>query len=188
MRRLTSIAGLRAAMSRSAAVCVSLVVVIGSASGTSAARANDHGREIARVRAATTGFHDLDVAVAAGYGELADAAGLTCIEDPGGSGAMGIHRVNGALVGDGTIDAEHPEALLFDPNAPNHRLLGVEYVVFVADWGEDRDPPMLFGQEFHLVDAPNRYGLPPFYELHAWIWRHNPSGTFEDWNPRIDCR
>jgi hypothetical protein len=67
------------------------------------------------------------------------------------------------------------------------RLLGVEYVVFVADWGEDRDPPVLFGHEFHLVDSPNRYGLPPFYELHAWIWRHNPSGTFKDWNPRIDC-
>ena len=59
--------------------------------------------------------------------------------------------------------------------------------MFVADWGEDLDPPTLFGHEFHLVEAGNRYGLPAFYELHAWIWHHNPSGMFEDWNPHIDC-
>ncbi len=36
--------------------------------------------------------------------------------------------------------------------------------------------------------APStRYGLPPFYELHAWIWKRNPSGTFSDWNPRVSC-
>jgi hypothetical protein len=44
-------------------------------------------------------------------------------------------------------------------------------------------PPTLFGQEFELVPAGNRYGIPAFYELHAWIWKHNPSGMFSDWNP-----
>jgi MoxR-like ATPase len=29
--------------------------------------------------------------------------------------------------------------------------------------------------------------LPPFYELHAWIWKHNPRGMFDDWNPRVVC-
>ena len=48
-------------------------------------------------------------------------------------------------------------------------------------------PPSLFGQEFELVATPNRYGLPPFYELHAWLWKHNPSGMFNDWNPRVSC-
>jgi len=33
----------------------------------------------------------------------------------------------------------------------------------------------------------NRYGLPPFYELHAWLWKHNPAGMFDDWNPRVVC-
>ena len=28
----------------------------------------------------------------------------------------------------------------------------------------------------------------PFYELHAWIWRPNPSGIFKDWNPSVTCR
>jgi hypothetical protein len=46
---------------------------------------------------------------------------------------------------------------------------------------------MLFGQMFQLTDAPNRYGLPPFYSLHAWIWKDNPAGTFEMWNPNVHC-
>ena len=44
-----------------------------------------------------------------------------------------------------------------------------------------------FGRQFELVKAGNRYGLPAFYELHAWIWEHNPRGMFEDWNPRVSC-
>jgi hypothetical protein len=31
------------------------------------------------------------------------------------------------------------------------------------------------------------YGLPPFYELHAWLWKFNPHGFFNDWNPRVHC-
>ena len=42
---------------------------------------------------------------------------------------------------------------------------------------------MLFGHEFHLVEAGNRYGLPAFYELHTWIWHPNPSGMFEAGTP-----
>jgi hypothetical protein len=37
------------------------------------------------------------------------------------------------------------------------------------------------------MPSPNRYGLPPFYELHAWVWKHNPSGMFNDWNPLVTC-
>ena len=56
--------------------------------------------DLARARAATAPFHDLAAAEAAGYGgPLEDLAGLTCIENPG-TGVMGIHYVNGGLVGD----------------------------------------------------------------------------------------
>ena len=68
------------------------------------------------------------------------------------------------------------------------RLVALEYVVFQADWDPHHaSPPELFGEEFELVPAGNRYGLPPFYELHAWLWKHNPAGMFEDWNPRVSC-
>lgn len=145
------------------------------------------GDNVAAARQGTARYHRLEVATAEGYGELADLAGLTCIEDAGGDGAMGVHYVNGALVGDGVIDESRPEALLYDTTGPRAKLLGVEYVVFLADWGQHRAAPQLFGQEFELVSSPNRYGLPPFYELHVWLWEHNPAGAFADWNPRITC-
>ncbi len=47
--------------------------------------------------------------------------------------------------------------------------------------------PSLFGHEFMVTDAPNRYGLPAFYSLHVWAWDHNPMGTFEMWNPDVVC-
>jgi hypothetical protein len=25
------------------------------------------------------------------------------------------------------------------------------------------------------------------YELHAWVWHHNPGGMFLDWNPTVTC-
>jgi hypothetical protein len=43
------------------------------------------------------------------------------------------------------------------------------------------------GQHFHYVGSPNRYRLPPFYELHVWAWRDNPHGMFVDWNPEVSC-
>jgi hypothetical protein len=174
-------------------VAVALTVAAAAAgSGAVAAadvghRHDPHGQDLARARTSTVRFHDFGQAQVEGRFELSDLAGLTCIEDPGGAGGMGVHWVDAALVGDGEIDVTQPEALLYDPSAPEPRLLGVEYVVLVADWGADREPPTLFGHEFHLVAAGNRYGLPAFYELHAWIWHHNPAGMFEDWNPRIDC-
>ena len=37
------------------------------------------------------------------------------------------------------------------------------------------------------VGADNRYGIPAFYELHAWVWKDNPAGTFADYNPDVTC-
>ena len=167
-------------------VACALFAAVTTGVGTPAAAGSEH-QDIAEARSATAKFQRFEVALADDRFELEDMAGLTCIEDPGGAGAMGNHWVNGALVTDGEIDVTQPEALLYDLSGERPRLLAVEYVVFVSDWGEDRDPPVLFGHEFHLVEAGNRFNLPAFYELHAWIWSHNPAGMFEDWNPRIDC-
>ena len=52
---------------------------------------------------------------------------------------------------------------------------------------EHKSPPRLFGQKFSLTGAGNRYGLPPFYSLHAWVWQHNPAGTFAMFNPDVTC-
>ena len=68
------------------------------------------------------------------------------------------------------------------------QLVALEYVVLKADWDAlHADPPSLFGQEFMVTPDPNRFGLPAFYSLHAWIWKHNPAGTFAMWNPDVSC-
>ena len=45
----------------------------------------------------------------------------------------------------------------------------------------------LGGQLFSFTNAPNRSGLPAFYELHVWAWRDNPTGVFSDMNPTVSC-
>jgi hypothetical protein len=143
-----------------------------------------------RVRDATAAFHRLDRAVSAGWStELADVNGITCIADPNGTGGMGIHYVDVSRV-DGTVDPLRPEALIYAPDRSGARhLVAVEYVVIRSAWeaAGHTSAPALFGRTFELVPAGNRYGLPDFYELHAWIWRANPLGTFNDWNPRVHC-
>ena len=101
---------------------------------------------------------------------------------------MGIHYVNGGLVGDGEIDASHPEALIYEPRNGELRLVGVEFIVDAATWLSNHPaPPVLEGQTFLLVTSPNRYNLPPFFELHVWAWRDNPQGSFVDWNNKVTC-
>ena len=53
-------------------------------------------------------------AKADGYGLFVDAAGIACIAQPG-LGTMGIHYVNGGLVGDTVLDPAKPEALVYEP-------------------------------------------------------------------------
>ena len=60
-------------------------------------------------------------------------------------------------------------------------------VLYTCQITNGATPPTLFGRRFHHFDAPNRYDLPPFYALHAWIWDHNPAGVFESFNPRVSC-
>ena len=144
--------------------------------------------QLAAARAATAGFHRLAAAQAAGHTlEVADLDGITCIADPNGTGGMGVHFVDPALLLDhGVIDAAHPEAVIYAPTRSGMRLVAVEYIVFASDW-KGTKAPSLFGQDFEFVPAGNRYGLPDFYELHAWLWDHNKSGMFNDWNPAVVC-
>jgi hypothetical protein len=141
-----------------------------------------------RVKHATAKYHNVETAKGAGYGLLLDAKGIACIDMPG-QGAMGIHYVNTDLVGDGAIDPLKPEAMVYEPGPGGTlRLVAVEYVVFKADWDKNHHSrPRLFGQKFDRTGGDNRYGLPAFYSLHAWVWRDNPAGTLAMWNPRVHC-
>jgi hypothetical protein len=138
---------------------------------------------IAMVRAATTRFHNLATAQATGY-----ATFLGCIDQPG-QGAMGFHYVNGNLITNLAPDPLHPQALLYESDDGKVQLTWVEYVIFAGPWTSagHTQPPSLFGQTFNYTGFPNRFGLPPFYSLHAWVWKSNPSGMFATWNPKVTC-
>jgi hypothetical protein len=145
--------------------------------------------ELSKARAGTARYHDVKTALASGYGLFTDKDGIACI-DKAGVGAMGIHYVNGTQVGDPTENAATPEAVVYEPNSHGRlRMVALEYVVLKADWEADGNnaPPSLFGESFMLIPSPNRYGLPDFYALHAWIGKHNPSGMFAMWNPVVHC-
>lgn len=155
---------------------VAAVVPVATAEGTG-------GGPLQQVRDATRRYRDVDSAIDAGYVQF-----LGCVHEPL-AGSMGIHFVNGTLAGDTTIDPAKPEALIYEVE-PNGQLslVGVEYIVFQQAWDALHDqPPSLFGQSFMLVPSPNRYGIPAFYELHAWAWKGNPTGPFKDWNPKVLC-
>jgi hypothetical protein len=134
------------------------------------------------VRDATRQFANVNAATAAGYQPF-----LGCVSGPD-HGAMGNHYVNGALVGDGVLDASRPEVLIYEPSAGGLQLVGVEFVVIADTWlASHTSPPVLEGQSFQFVSSPNRYGLPAHFELHVWAWRDNPQGAFVDWNNKVTC-
>lgn len=134
------------------------------------------------VRRSTKAFADVAAATAAGYAPF-----LGCVSGPQG-GAMGIHYVNEQLVGDGKLDPQRPEALMYEPRNGKLELVGVEYIVIAAAWDAgSKTPPTLMGQVFHYTPSPNRYGIPAFYSLHVWAWKRNPHGAYVDWNPKVSC-
>lgn len=168
-------------------------VIIGVAGAAALATALSAGaappKPIDELRASTARFEAFDNAERAGYGLLTDAQGIACIDKPG-TGAMGVHYVNGTYVNDPAELVRHPEALVYEPLANGiHRLVAVEYVVTKSAWegAGHRAPPQLFGQDFTLVPAGNRYGLPDFYALHVWLYKTNPSGLFAMYNPNVTC-
>jgi hypothetical protein len=174
------------------ALLASLAVATPGRAGQGAATESDHAQFghdhpapaalVQVVRDSTRPFLDVNAATAAGYGPF-----LGCVSGPD-QGAMGVHFVNGGLVGDGKIDATRPEALIYEPSGERLRLVGVEFIVDAATWfAHHTGPPVLEGQTFQFVDSPNRYALPAFFELHVWAWRTNPNGAFVDWNTRVTC-
>ena len=135
------------------------------------------------VRDATERFKDVAVAKAEGY-----ALQFGCVSGSD-SGAMGLHYVNGALVGAGEIDPTRPQIVIYEP-APDGRLhlTGADFLVLADGWNaKHASPPELMGQLFHYFEAPNRFGLPAFYTLHVWAWKENPNGAFVNWHPNVSC-
>jgi hypothetical protein len=137
-----------------------------------------------RVRDATDRYQNVNVAEADGYQLLFGCVSGDTV------GAMGLHYVNMDLVNKGEIKLNHPQIVIYEPTSDGRvRLTGADYLIIAEGWDKKHpnDPPQLMGQLFHLFDAPNRFGLPPFYTLHVWAWKDNPNGAFVNWHPNVSC-
>lgn len=142
----------------------------------------DQSKLVQMVREATKQYVDINNATKDGYAPF-----LGCVSGSD-HGAMGVHYVNGNLI-NGTIDAAHPQALIYEPQANGAmRLVGVEFITLASTWLQTNSgPPVLGGQVFLFVDSPNRFNIPAFFELHVWAWRDNPQGAYVDWNNHVTC-
>ena len=101
---------------------------------------------------------------------------------------MGIHYVNPQRLGQ--MDPSRPDILLYAPGPGGVRqLVGIEF--FQADADQNlattSDRPTLFGQPFDGPMPGHFPGQPIHYDLHVWLWRHNPAGMFAAFNPALSC-
>jgi hypothetical protein len=166
------------------AACSGDPTAANSAASQSRATATDEAslgaavnKDLATLRRVTAPFHDFTTATNAGW----SAKITSCMTDPGGAGGMGFHYGNTDLI-DGTASVDKPQLLLYEPDKNGRlSLVAVEYIIPYTFHARDAAPPVLFGKPFKQNDTFQLWGL------HAWVWKHNPSGIFADWNPNVNC-
>ena len=91
---------------------------------------------------------------------------------------MGLHYIDQDLMDD-QVDIAKPEALVYELDADGE-IAGSSPRVHRA--GRARGParpPQLFGMDFH------QHPTLPLWVLHTWLWKDNPTGIFQDWNPAV---
>jgi hypothetical protein len=168
-----------------AALATGTALIAGAAP---AAAQTHHDHSLAALRAATNRFHNIATAEQHKFGLLTDAQGIACIDMPG-MGGMGVHYVKTSRVGKPAEHLTKPEALVYAPQKDGTlKLAAVEYVVLKSAWRANHTGrPSKFGHRFNFTPAGNRFGLPDYYSLHVWVWKHNPAGRFQMWNPSVHC-
>lgn len=85
-----------------------------------------------------------------------------CVSSPN-AGAMGVHFAMPSRIGDGILDPEQPEMLIYEPQVGGGwRLVGVEFIELAEVWdSQNTGQPELEGHLMNFVGSPNRYRLPP---------------------------
>jgi hypothetical protein len=186
--RITSLIHASAGSILHLALLSSLVTAPLLAADNAAAKHSAHEQPVTAslvelVRAGTKQYIDVNNATTAGYGPF-----LGCVAGTD-HGAMGVHYVNGTLLGNLTLDPAQPQALIYEPSNGKMKLVGVEFILDSASWlaANNNAPPVLEGQVFNFVPSPNRFNINSFFELHVWAWRDNPQGAFVDWNNSVTC-
>lgn len=146
--------------------------------------------QLQKVKAALAKYQSVDVAKADGY-VMTGPCEMTPTSAGASwwAGAMGVHFVNNALTRQRPNPLK-PAVLVYLPTAAGgFQLVAAEYFQADADQNveTDSDRPTLFGRAFDGPMQGHAPGMPIHYDLHVWLWKHNPSGTFAPYNPDARC-
>ncbi len=162
-----------------------------------------------QVRTAAERYRNVAAAIADGYTTDNKCVTAEMLGFPAEQGAMGLHyvrrdllglpdRPKGRVAGTGTYtDFAKPAMLVYEPRPDGSLdLVAVENLVFKNAWeaAGNRQPPSFRGKPYLLLaDDPatrldEAHNYEPHYELHAWVLRDNPLGTFTPFNPNVTCR
>jgi hypothetical protein len=155
------------------------------------------------VRAATSRYQDVEVALAEGY--VRDPMDVCETSYYLGSmtddGTMGIHFFRPDLLGVGEDETRHdvegthadflrPAMLVYEPQPDSIlELVAVANMIDARAWSDagHREPPMFGDVPFDFHPANGGAGFAAYYDLHVWLYRDNPSGMFAPYNPRVSC-
>jgi hypothetical protein len=147
--------------------------------------------QLKKTKAALAKYESVDAAKADGYAQSGPCAFAQAGagEESSHAGAMGVHFVNNALA-TRPPNPLKPAVLVYAPLAGGgFQLVAAEYFQPDADQNvkTDGDRPTLFGRAFDGPMLGHSPGMPIHYDLHVWLWKHNPSGMFAPWNPDVSC-
>jgi len=134
-----------------AAVCVIVFSTLATVHGSDLAPTVN--QQLARARAATALYHDVDAAIADGYVNM----GVNPAE------GEAVEFVNFGLI-DCTLDALHPEALRYVASGNGLRLVAVEYSIPMACTAT---PPEDF---LPGVSEWEPETVAPAWSMAVWIW------------------
>ena len=161
------------------------------------------------IRAATEKYKDVNVALAEGF--IPDPSGQ-CVSAaaeglPAEWGAMGIHYINPERLqitageprvnGNSThTDFTKPSILLYEPQKDGSlELMGIENLVWIEAWkaAGNTSLPMFKGRKWDMMaddaatEGDEAHGFMPHYDQHVWLYRENPGGMLNPFNPAASC-
>jgi hypothetical protein len=136
---------------------------------------------LTRARIATEKYQNQSTAILDGYRPIGS-------DFPG----MGVHWVRIGLLFDSTIEAEHPEFLIYISVSGIPKLVGVAYAIPLLPGESAPDVPAgkeawhdhfrsiedetIVPQHHHHIETAENE--PRLTMLHAWIWVPNPDGVY----------
>ena len=93
-------------------------------------------------------------------------------------------------------DFLEPAVVIYEPQSDGSlELVAVENLVFREAWeaAGHTSPPSFNAVQYNLMEdlldteVDEAHMFEPHHDLHVWLYRDNPNGMFEPFNPAVTC-